>query len=130
MVLAADFNDGEFPALDSGQHFTQANVSAVQAEGGPIKFLENHFEDFAAIEADFDLEGNSAAQFELARTFQSGSKGVVDPQQAMVLYHLSAENGYKPAQKYLATAYRDGLMGIEKNQMEARIWSAMYSRNQ
>ena len=93
----------------------------------PIAFLDNHYDSVAAVEADMELEGNSAAQFELARTLQTGAKGVADPEQALILYHLAAENGYKPAQKYLATAYREGLMGVEKNTGEAKIWTAMYN---
>lgn len=123
LANAADFENGEFSKL-----FLQE--STAQFDDSFVSYMDNHSNDVVAMQADFDQQGNSRAQFELARAFQSGSKGIVDYHQAMILYHLSAENGYKPAQKYLALAYRDGLMGVEKNSSEARLWATVHAKNE
>ena len=87
------------------------------------------YQQATALMVDIDLSGNPKAQYELALIFHHGSKGYVDIEKAQIMYNLAAENGYRPAQKYLAVAYSDGSFGFEKNTQLSKYWNALHTNN-
>jgi len=84
------------------------------------------YEKAVALMVDTDQNGDPKSQFELAQAFHNGAKGYVDIEQAHLLYNLAAENGYRPAQRYLSVAYREGSFGFEKNGQLSRYWESLY----
>lgn len=84
------------------------------------------YEQAVSLMVDTDQNGDPKSQYNLAQAFHNGSKGYVDIEQAQLLYNLSAENGYAPAQQYLSVAYNEGLFGFEKNPQLANYWGALY----
>jgi TPR repeat protein len=66
--------------------------------------------------------GNAQAQFNLGLMYHSGLGVKRDEAQAVRLYHEAANNGYLPAQEYVAAGYLEGWFGMPKNSEKARYW--------
>ena len=116
---------GKATVLASLLAFSNLTIAADFEEAiEDTSYLE--YQKASSLMMDTDISGNPQAQFELALIFHSGSKGYVDINHAQILYNLSAENGYRPAQKYLSAAYSDGAFGFEKNPQLATYWNNLY----
>ena len=65
-------------------------------------------------------QGNSAAQYRMARAYEIGDLGLVrSPSEALRLFRLAAEQGHSAARFRLARAYECGDLGLEENPSEA-----------
>ena len=66
-------------------------------------------------------EGNAAAQFILAKNYQTGTRAPLDPVQAVAWFSLAAEQGHMEAQYELGHAYLRG-SGVEQDFEQAAYW--------
>jgi TPR repeat protein len=63
------------------------------------------------------------AQFNLAKAYEQGKGVPQDDAQAMLWLKRAADNGYKPAMRYLSQVYTRGLLGQRVSADAARQWS-------
>ncbi len=74
------------------------------------------------------MQGDPAAQYDLARMYLTGTG--IEKDQAKALYWTkhSADKKYLPAVKIMANAYRVGLLGLQVDPDQAASWDAKAAR--
>lgn len=74
------------------------------------------------------MQGDPAAQYDLARMYLAGTG--IEKDQAKALYWMkhSADKKHLPAVKIMANAYRVGLLGLQVDPDQAASWDAKATR--
>lgn len=83
---------------------------------------EGRFDSAFIMWEDMAMDGNAQAQFNLALMYHAGLGVSLNEDIAVSWYHASAENGYMPAQEYLAVGYKEGWFGLPTDNRRAKFW--------